>query len=101
MYFKFDASSWAVLSQAWQRETTSVLPFSWCWREATEEGKLNGESTMVGNLGFLHSACLTIVADTPVGTPGLALQNQVEVLRSRISGWVDSTTHLGVILQET
>lgn len=49
---------------------------------------------MVGDLGCLHSACPTTVAGTPVGTPGLALQYQIEVLRSRISGCMDSTTHL-------
>lgn len=32
-----------------------------------------------------------------VGTPDLAHQYRMEVLRSRISGWVDSTTHLGVV----
>lgn len=32
-----------------------------------------------------------------VRTPGLALQTQVEVLRSRFSDWVDSTIHLGSV----
>lgn len=62
-----------------------------------EEGKLSGESSMFEDLGCLHSVYLTTVAGAPVGTPGLALQTQMKVLRSRFSGWVDSTTHLGVV----
>lgn len=31
------------------------------------------------------------------GPQVLPLQTQMEVLRSRLSGWVDSTTHLGVV----
>lgn len=70
-----------------------MSPFSRFWKEAAEEGRLSeGGSSMVGDLECLHSACPSTVAGTPVRTPGLALQYQMEVLRSRISGCVDSTT---------